>query len=340
MTMEYGLVENALHSLSEAASYYNNTDADSQPDRYKFGILLVAHCAELLLKEILRRVHPAFIFADIDRYKENNSNDETIGYKLAIKRVKTIGHVELGQYEQHLIELGEVRNRLQHFKYEINGEYQKQLMCKAFSAIEHLLRHVLGEKLENYSDIIAEDELDMLREDEARIKARLADIQNEFKQGAYRRYQIEYNPDKHFKVLCPVCGQDTLAYHDNKIVCRMCNSEFSGLHDIHEADQNCITMNLILRELGRRKHIVKYECPRCEYDALIHLPDGSWQCLACGDKYDDSVYCDECGDEMPNSEHFYYTAVSDVNADDYKFLCPHCANEARNEEEYFGFANK
>ena len=126
--MEYGLVENAMHSLSEAASYYNSADVEARPDRYKFGILLTAHCAELLLKEILLRVHPAFIYSDVDRYRQDSTNDETIGYKMAIKRVKTIAHVNLSVYENHLSELGEVRNRLQHFKYEINGEYHKQLM--------------------------------------------------------------------------------------------------------------------------------------------------------------------------------------------------------------------
>lgn len=335
--MEYGLVENAMHSLSEAASYYNSADVEARPDRYKFGILLTAHCAELLLKEILLRVHPAFIYSDVDRYRQDSTNDETIGYKMAIKRVKTIAHVNLSVYENHLSELGEVRNRLQHFKYEINGEYHKQLMCKSFSAIDFLLRDVLGEKMEDYSEIMSFEEIDILREDEERTKARLADIQKEFQNGNQAKVRIEYERDKYFKVLCPICGQDTLAQHDGQIDCLMCGNSFADLHDIREADQNCINTDNILRELGRRKHIKTFKCPRCEYDALIHLPDGIWQCLVCGDRYDDSAYCDDCGEEMPNSEQFYYSAISDVNADEFKLLCPHCARDAQQSEDYIGF---
>ena len=316
--MEYGLVENALHSLNEAASYYNDSDVDVQPDKYKFGILLAAHCAELLLKEKLRRIHPAFIYPDVDRYRVEDKNEETIGYKMAIKRVKAIGHVDLGLYENYLIELGDVRNRLQHFKYEINGEYHKQLMCKAFSAIDYLLRDVLEENVEDYGDILTDDNLAILQEDEDRITVRLADIRRDFSEGRYRKVRIEYESGKFFKVLCPVCGHDSLAEAGDQISCRMCNASFDGFGGLFEADQSCITMNHLLRELGRRKdRIETFECPRCEQDAIIHLPDGAWLCLACGNRYEDTTLCDECGSEMPNSEYFYYLMMSDEDASDY-----------------------
>ena len=59
--MEFDLVENALHSLSEAISYYNEADENDNADKFKFCVLLTNHCAELLLKEILRRNHPALV---------------------------------------------------------------------------------------------------------------------------------------------------------------------------------------------------------------------------------------------------------------------------------------
>ena len=66
MELEYGLVENALDSLREAMNYYNEGDEEDNANQYKFSILLSAHCVELLLKEILRRNHPALLFENID----------------------------------------------------------------------------------------------------------------------------------------------------------------------------------------------------------------------------------------------------------------------------------
>lgn len=89
MELEYGLVENALDSLREAMNYYNEGDEEDNANQYKFSILLSAHCVELLLKEILRRNHPALLFENIDSVKDLQDDDnQTVGYKNAIQRVK------------------------------------------------------------------------------------------------------------------------------------------------------------------------------------------------------------------------------------------------------------
>ena len=49
--MTFDLVENALHSLREAISYYTEADEGQNADQFKFSVLLTCHCAELLLKE-------------------------------------------------------------------------------------------------------------------------------------------------------------------------------------------------------------------------------------------------------------------------------------------------
>ena len=337
--LEYSLIENALHSLSEAAAYYNETDTQKDADRYKFCILLTAHCAELLLKEILRRVHPAFIYTDVDKYHAQDTNEETIGYKLSIKRVKSICGIDFGSYEQYLVELGEVRNRLQHFKFEVNGEYHKQLMCRAFSAIDFLFKDILHGKYDDYTSVISSDEIEKLREDEDRVKARLSDIRKEFSDKKYQKMQLEYDEGKYIKVLCPNCGQDTLAI-DGAIKCRMCDAQFENYRKLHDSDNGCVTMDSILRDLGRRRKagIIKtFDCPECEYDALLRLPNGMWKCFVCGNEYEDAIYCDSCGEEMPNSDQFYFTIQSHSDADDFMFFCPKCAKEARNCDEFIDY---
>lgn len=96
MELEYGLVENALDSLREAMNYYNEGDEEDNANQYKFSILLSAHCVELLLKEILRRNHPALLFENIDSVKDLQDDDnQTVGYKNAIQRVKKLCGVDL-----------------------------------------------------------------------------------------------------------------------------------------------------------------------------------------------------------------------------------------------------
>lgn len=110
---------------------------------------------------------------------------------------------------------------------------------------------------------------------------------------------------------------------------------------LHAADRNCITQEAILREFGRRKHLLRsrvFACPECENNSVIHLPDGTWMCLVCGSRIEETMYCDECGDEIPNSNRIYKTAISDINADDFRFLCPDCAKRYTEEEQFMGYA--
>ena len=341
ITVEFGLVENALHSLKEAIDYYQDADEDEYATKYKFSILLAAQCAELLLKEILQINHPALLFENIDKVSDlENDDNQTVNYVTAIKRAKTLCNVRLYQYEEYLSELGKVRNKIQHFKYDINGEYHKKLMARSFSAIEFLLRDVLNLRLEDYPTVIDESYLDFLHEDVMSYKTRLADIKSELKQSGQKLYKLQYQKGKFFDIHCSVCGcKNTLVSNANRIVCKMCGMQFKDYKDIHEHDFGCVTSQNILRELGRRKNKIYpiYECPECENESLIQPENDDWFCVVCGKEYEGSTYCDICGNEMPNDDSFYSIAFSDYDTEDYMCVCPKCANKVEQDEEYMGY---
>ena len=229
MRLEYGLVENALDSLRESMAYYTEGDETHNVNQYKFSILLAAHCAELLLKEILRRNHPALLFENIAREFKRDQN----------------------------------------------------------------------------------------------------------------KFEIEYINKKYIAVCCPNCATESLSISDGKIICKFCGADFENYSALHAADRNCITQEAILREFGRRKHLLRsrvFACPECENNSVIHLPDGTWMCLVCGSRIEETMYCDECGDEIPNSNRIYKTAISDTDADDFRFLCPDCAKRYTEEEQFMGYA--
>ena len=163
MRLEYGLVENALDSLRESMAYYTEGDETHNVNQYKFSILLAAHCAELLLKEILRRNHPALLFENIDVVNSLEDDDnQTVGYRVAIQRVKRLCKIDMRHYENNLVELGRVRNQIQHYKCVINGAYHKELMARAFSSIEFLFREILGLRFEAYENIIDRADIEFL----------------------------------------------------------------------------------------------------------------------------------------------------------------------------------
>lgn len=340
--MEFDLVENALHSLSEALSYYNEADEDKNADQFKFCILLTNHCAELLLKEILRRNHPALVFENIDKIQDLTKEDDiqTVGYRLALHRVKTLCGVNLNQYENYLVELGKTRNTVQHYKCNIDGAFYKNLMSQSFSAIEFLFLDVLKLHFEDYQGVIDPDDISFLHEDAQAFKTRKEDILKEFQQGTSIRYEIIYDKEKVLTPPCPICGFHLLATDgEYGIRCKMCGQEFDDYQAICDNDQSCITSTYIMRELGRRKgklyHPV-YECPDCDCNAVVYLPkQDNWKCLCCNKTFGEPSYCEDCGNLMPCG--LSTLAMSDYSTEDYKYLCQRCASKARESEEYIDY---
>ena len=343
--MEFDLVQNALHSLSEAMSYYHEADETANADKYKFCILLSAHCAELLIKELLRRNHPSLVFEDIDKIKRitDDVDAQTVGYKLAMQRAKNLCGVDFQQYENYLAELGAVRNRVQHYKCTIDGVYYKRLMSQVFSAIEYLFLDVLHLHFEDFEDVIDSRDVSFLHEDANAFAARKNDLRKEFESGNATRYRIEYDNGHILDIPCPTCGTTFLAQEDH-IRCKLCGKEYIDQRSLHENDRACIISNHVLRELGRRKGKLSYpiyECPECEHDAVVYIgatPDGeSWLCLNCATMYDGMSYCDDCGSPMPNDDKIAHLAMLDYDTENFKYLCPDCAKKARQSEEYIGY---
>lgn len=340
--LEYNLVENALHSLNEAIKYYMEGDENSNVDQYKFSILLTSHCSELLIKEILRSHHPAFIFENIDKIKDGNFEDDekakTVAYVDALNRVKNICFVDLGKYDTYLRNLGVIRNKIQHFKCILNPAYCKRIMTESFSAIKYIVLDILGLRFEDFESVISKGQIDFLHEDNDAYMARKRNIQSDIENNLLKQFRIEYLAGKYVLVPCPICGEKFLIIKGETIYCKMCGITFASHSEISKHDKSCIVTDAMLRELGRRKHIIRqpiYECPNCEYEAITYCEtERYWLCWVCGNKFEDTAYCYDCSEEMPNSDSLYYTAISHSDTNNYKFLCPQCEKKIADSEAY------
>ena len=67
--IEFDLLGNAKDSFPQAVDMLVNDDVSSHHARLKQAILSAAHCIELLLKERLRQIHPAFVWETSIRFR-------------------------------------------------------------------------------------------------------------------------------------------------------------------------------------------------------------------------------------------------------------------------------
>ena len=201
------------------------------------------------------------------------------------------------------------------------------------------MNDILKLRIEDYKEVIDEEQIHTLHEDIFAFKARKQDILKEFKYGC-KRYKIKYDRNKTIIPLCPVCGSNLLAKED-KIRCKMCNQEYDDFQDLCNSDDSLILSNYFERELGKRKEALLcpiYECLECENNTVVYRPDEEiWMCLSCGKNYGESTYCDDCGNETPTDTKITKTAISDFDTSDYKTLCQFCAIKAYRSEDYIGY---
>ena len=73
MNVEFNLLSNAADSIESAIELIAWGNEKVEASRLKQSIQSIAHGIELLLKERLRRVHPALLWENVDKYPSLNA---------------------------------------------------------------------------------------------------------------------------------------------------------------------------------------------------------------------------------------------------------------------------
>ena len=122
---KFNLVENALDSLEHAIVHLTKTNGLAKGD-YKRVILDLSHVAELLFKERLRMIHPAFVFSDVDKFPSLNAH--TVGAEEALQRLQKIGGVEFREEDKTALKtIREIRNQIEHYEFTL-GENEAKVV--------------------------------------------------------------------------------------------------------------------------------------------------------------------------------------------------------------------
>lgn len=130
---KFNLIENAQDSLIHAIDHLGSVNTNSTGD-WKRAILDLSHVVELLLKERLRRVHPAFVFKKIENYP--SPKEFTVNTAIALERLKKFGGLTFSKSEENAVTgARNKRNDIEHFEFIITNEEAKIIVGQALSFI-------------------------------------------------------------------------------------------------------------------------------------------------------------------------------------------------------------
>lgn len=213
--LSFSLIDNAKDSLSHAVEHLINFGNAPEVRDYKIAICDLYHAIELLLKERLTKIHPAFIYEKIDQY--GSSDARTVTALGALQRIRTLDKVKLlGQYKNIVKSCGKVRNKIEHFSFEVSSNQAKAIIGSMLSFIFWFARTQLNECIE--SEFKKDD----------RWKS-LIDIHEFFEE--HRKIIEEELQGKNIDVWpCPYCSGNAFVVDDG--CCKLCEHR----EDVLECD--------------------------------------------------------------------------------------------------------
>lgn len=132
-SIKFDLINNAKDSLNHVVEHLTNAEGAS-PGDLKRAIKDVAHAIELLLKERLRRVHPAFIWQDVDKYPSDRAY--IVSTIKAVERLSKVAKVSLSDGEKKTIyACKKVRDAIEHYEFVFDLQETKGIIGRMLSLI-------------------------------------------------------------------------------------------------------------------------------------------------------------------------------------------------------------
>lgn len=204
--IQFDLVDNAADSIEHAIEILAWKDIAGNERRLKQAILGVAQGVELLLKEKLRRIQPALVWEDVDRYPSLDAR--TVGADKAVSRLRAIGGIELSKTDEQLIKaLRRTRNAIEHFEWHTSITEAKSIAGPALSfALDFARVHLNRDLAYRFK---TDDTWNML----------LKELR-EFAEAHARRLALASGSESYDLITCEHCEQPTLQCLDAS--CPLC----------------------------------------------------------------------------------------------------------------------
>lgn len=202
-SVHLSLLENSHAFLREGVGKAAAAKGDVR--QWQFAIVHIVQSLELSLKSILHRIHPSFVFENIDNPKN------TVSPRHAIERLATVANVSLTENEKRQIVAAiDLRNQITHFEFELRPEYASAKFFETFAFVVYFQGRYLNTEIER---IVSLNELAGLLAIE-KSRRELAD-------KAKRRIEEEAI-DTEWIWECPECLESTFVAQDETDTCYTC----------------------------------------------------------------------------------------------------------------------
>lgn len=204
--IEFDLLNNAKDSLRQAVELIATREIGSDHARLKHAITASAHCIELLLKERLRRINPAFVWENVDKYPSLEAR--TVSVDTAISRLKNVGKVQLSaDDERSLKSLRTTRNAIEHYEWRASEKEAKIIVGHGLSFAIGFAHDELGVDLS--ADFKSDDTWNMLRNE-----------LYEFSKAHGARLEARFRAKGEYASCCDECGELTVPMRGGS--CELC----------------------------------------------------------------------------------------------------------------------
>lgn len=233
---KFNLIENASDSLEHALRHMGPIE-EKGLGNWKRIIVDLAHVVELLFKEKLRQIHPAFVFTNIDKYP--SPIQHTVSSELACKRLQNIGGIQFSDDDLNAIQTARgKRNEIEHFEFSISDQEAKTLVGQVLLFVINFSEEYLSLDWKSKH----------LKENSFAILYSYTEFYSEYLRVAYEKIEKEDIAT----IKCTSCH--SLTYDIDNEICLVCS---------HEED---------VLECNRCQSPYMYSA--CEYDEMAELcPD-------------------------------------------------------------------
>lgn len=205
-TIAFDLLNNAADSLRQAVELIATREIGHNHARLKHAIMASAHCIELLLKERLRRINPALVWENVDKYPSMEARTVTVD--AAISRLDAIGDVQLSENDkQKLKSLRTTRNVIEHYEWRTSEKEAKIIVGHALSFAISFAQDELEIDLSKHFK--SDDTWQMLLDD-----------LYEFSKAHSSRIEAKLLANGEYPSCCDKCGQPTVPMHSSS--CQLC----------------------------------------------------------------------------------------------------------------------
>lgn len=218
----FNLVENARDSLSHALEHIGPVSKNTTGD-WKRIMVNLAHVVELLVKERLRRIHPAFVFANVDKYPSDEAY--TVGAELAFSRLQKLGNLKKTFSEQEVKAVKSVRekrNEIEHYEFTIENQEAKVLVGQVLSFI---LKFADRELNLEWNSLCFEREKWLILNDYKEFYENLfSSVEEKITENEYDVIECTSCRNETFDVddeICHLCG-----HREEVLDCVMCNGKY------------------------------------------------------------------------------------------------------------------